>query len=175
MKFICLMGRSGSGKSKVESALEKFGYKRSISYTTREPRENEQNGVDYYFVTKEKFLDLVEKDIIIEYEEHYGNYYGTQAPFGAMQYVGVLGLGGIRALKERYGKQIISIYLECDESVAIDRLRNRGDSEDKLNERINTDNSLIDEMKSEADFSVRSDNSINIVLADIFKKLNNFK
>ena len=54
MKLVCLMGISNSGKTSVEKTLEQMGFKRSISYTTREPQVRdgklEENGVEYIFV-----------------------------------------------------------------------------------------------------------------------------
>ncbi len=49
----------------------------STSHTTRSPRPGEKNGVDYHFVTKEKFEEMIKNDEFIEYEKNYTNYYGT--------------------------------------------------------------------------------------------------
>ena len=58
MKIVCIMGMSNSGKSTVEAKLEQIGFKRSISYTTREPQirngKLEENGVEYRFVSNKK-------------------------------------------------------------------------------------------------------------------------
>ncbi|KAL6158899.1 guanylate kinase [Exserohilum turcicum] len=77
---IVISGPSGAGKSTILSRLfeefpGKFGF--SISHTTRAPRGNEQNGKEYYFVTKEEFLDLVEKKGFVEHAQFGGNHYGT--------------------------------------------------------------------------------------------------
>ena len=49
----------------------------SVSATTREQRPGERDGIDYYFVTREKFEELIRDGSLIEYEEIFGNYYGT--------------------------------------------------------------------------------------------------
>jgi guanylate kinase len=77
---IVISGPSGAGKSTILTRLfeeypDKFGF--SISHTTRAPRGNEQNGKEYNFVTKEEFLDLVEKKGFVEHAQFGGNYYGT--------------------------------------------------------------------------------------------------
>jgi len=77
---IVISGPSGAGKSTILSRLfeeypGKFGF--SISHTTRGPRGNEQNGKEYYFVTKEEFQDLIEKKGFVEHAQFGGNYYGT--------------------------------------------------------------------------------------------------
>ena len=72
-------GPSGVGKDTV---LKKFlqvnsDCALSVSATTREPREGEVDGKDYFFITKEKFGELVSKGEMLEYAEYSGNYYGT--------------------------------------------------------------------------------------------------
>lgn len=80
-KLIVFSGPSGSGKTSIVRALlEKYsdflGF--SVSATTRAKRENEVDGKDYYFITKEKFLEKIKNNEFIEWEEVYGGlYYGT--------------------------------------------------------------------------------------------------
>ena len=78
-KLFVISGASGVGKSTVLSkvmAADK-SLRFSVSATTRAPRPGEQEGVNYYFVTREKFLDMIEKDQFLEYDAHMDNYYGT--------------------------------------------------------------------------------------------------
>ncbi|KAF2872484.1 P-loop containing nucleoside triphosphate hydrolase protein [Massariosphaeria phaeospora] len=77
---IVISGPSGAGKSTILKRLfeefpDKFGF--SVSHTTRSPRAGEQNGREYNFVTKEEFLDLVEKKGFVEHAQFGGNHYGT--------------------------------------------------------------------------------------------------
>ncbi|CBX92006.1 hypothetical protein IAQ61_000207 [Plenodomus lingam] len=77
---IVISGPSGAGKSTILSRLfaeypDKFGF--SISHTTRAPRGTEKNGVEYYFVTKEEFQQLVDKKGFVEHAQFGGNCYGT--------------------------------------------------------------------------------------------------
>jgi guanylate kinase len=74
---------SGAGKTTlVKAALEQFtDMLYSISYTTRKPRADEQNGVDYHFVSKQDFKKGIKKGHWAEWAEVYGNYYGTSAEF----------------------------------------------------------------------------------------------
>jgi guanylate kinase len=74
---------SGAGKTTlVKAALERFtDMLYSISYTTRKPRADEQNGIDYHFVSKQDFKKGIKKGHWAEWAEVYGNYYGTSAEF----------------------------------------------------------------------------------------------
>ena len=59
MSTIVLIGASGSGKSTIENELNNNGFRKIVSYTTREPRDGEKNGKDYWFVTKDTFKDML--------------------------------------------------------------------------------------------------------------------
>ena len=74
---------SGAGKTTlVKAALEQFtDMLYSISYTTRKPRADERNGVDYHFVSKQEFKKGIKRGHWAEWAEVYGNYYGTSAEF----------------------------------------------------------------------------------------------
>jgi len=78
-KLFVISGASGVGKSTVLSKVmaERSDLRFSVSATTRNPRPGEMEGVSYYFVSKEQFLDMIEKDAFVEYDAHMGNYYGT--------------------------------------------------------------------------------------------------
>jgi guanylate kinase len=77
--ILVLSGPSGAGKSTIiNAASDQIGeYYFSISTTTRAPREGEQHGVDYFFVTKESFEEDIKAGNFLEYAQVHGNYYGT--------------------------------------------------------------------------------------------------
>ncbi len=72
-------GFSGAGKGTLMKALLKGhdSYALSISATTRQPREGEVDGREYFFLTREKFEQMIAEDAFIEYAQYVGNYYGT--------------------------------------------------------------------------------------------------
>ena len=72
-------GAAGTGKDSVVSALRKAHpeIEKTVSATTRAPRPGEQEGVDYYYRTREQFQQLVENDQVVEHNFYNGNYYGT--------------------------------------------------------------------------------------------------
>jgi len=80
LRPVVIVGPSGVGKSSLISKLleefpEVFGF--SISHTTREPRQGEENGVDYHFVSKDEFHGMVNAGDFVEHAEVHGNFYGT--------------------------------------------------------------------------------------------------
>ena len=77
--ILLLSGPSGCGKSSLLKEVYKVrdNYYFSISTTTRAPRVGEQDGIDYYFVSKEEFKKDIEDNNFLEWAEVHGNYYGT--------------------------------------------------------------------------------------------------
>ena len=82
--LIVLSGPSGVGKGTVRKQIfddPTTSYKYSISMTTRDKRDGEIDGVDYFFKTKEEFETLIQQAQFIEYAEYVGNYYGTPVQY----------------------------------------------------------------------------------------------
>ena len=78
-KLFIISGASGVGKSTVLSRVmaARDDLRFSVSATTRAPRPGEVDGESYYFVTKEKFQDMIAHEEFVEYDAHMNNYYGT--------------------------------------------------------------------------------------------------
>lgn len=78
-QLIVLSGPSGVGKSTVIAELfsQRSNIYFSVSYTTRQPRVGEQDGVNYNFVSREEFERMIADDELLEYAEYVDNYYGT--------------------------------------------------------------------------------------------------
>ena len=77
--LLILSSPSGAGKTTLTKKIQQKyqNFKISVSHTTRIPRENEVDGVDYNFVTKKKFEDLIKENKFYEYAKIFQNYYGT--------------------------------------------------------------------------------------------------
>ena len=77
--MVILSSPSGAGKTTLTKKLQQKynNFKISVSYTTRPPRSNELDGVDYNFITKKKFEDLINDKEFYEYAKIFDNYYGT--------------------------------------------------------------------------------------------------
>ncbi len=77
--MVILSSPSGVGKTTLTKKIQQKypNFKISVSHTTRSPRSNEVNGVDYHFVSFEQFSDLIKKNEFYEYAKIFENYYGT--------------------------------------------------------------------------------------------------
>ena len=77
--MVILSSPSGAGKTTLTKKIQQKyqNFKVSVSYTTRTPRTNEVDGVDYFFVSNKEFENLIDKKAFYEYAKIFGNYYGT--------------------------------------------------------------------------------------------------
>ena len=145
-KLIIFSAPSGAGKTTiVHHLLGKFpDLAFSISATTREPRGDEQDGKDYYFISQKEFLHRIAQKEFVEFEEVYsGTFYGTlRAEIDRIWADGkhvifdIDVVGGLH-LKRKYDGKALAIFVQPPSlEVLIDRLSGRGtDSEAKLQER----------------------------------------
>ena len=77
--MVILSSPSGVGKTTLTKKIQQKyqSFKISVSHTTREPRSNEVDGVDYHFISQKKFKELIKENKFYEYAEIFGNFYGT--------------------------------------------------------------------------------------------------
>lgn len=81
--LMAVSGPAGVGKGTIVKTIinRREDVVESVSCTTRLPREGEIDGKHYFFITKEEFLRRIEENDFLEYDEHFGNYYGTPRSF----------------------------------------------------------------------------------------------
>lgn len=136
---------SGTGKTTLVSRLSsrEQDIRVSISHTTRAPREGEQNGVHYHFVSKNEFEEMIAANAFIEHAQVYGNYYGTslaaveslkKAGFNVILEIDVQGAAQIRQLLP----DATSIFILPPSMAELnERLINRGtDSQEVIQYRL---------------------------------------
>ena len=146
-KLVIFSAPSGSGKTTiVKELLKRFDcFEFSISATSRQPRGQEQNGIDYHFMTNEEFKSRVERGEFVEWEEVYaGTCYGTLK--SEMERIWAKGnviifdvdvMGGIN-LKRLFGEDACSVFIMPPSVEELERrLRGRGtDTEEVIMKRI---------------------------------------
>ncbi len=146
-KLIIFCAPSGTGKSTIINYLMglELNLHFSISTTTRAPRGEEKNGVEYFFISPEEFRSHIQNDDFVEYEEVYTDrFYGTlksqvesQLEAGQNVVFDVDVNGGMR-IKKHYGNQALSIFIMPPSIQTLrNRLENRGtDAPEVIDQRI---------------------------------------
>ena len=149
--IVAVSGPSGVGKgtvlARVEELLEQANpgsVGHSISVTTRAPRGQEQDGVEYYFRTKEEFEQMIKDDEIVEYDTYVDNYYGTPAgPLKEMVTKGQdvlfdITIEGSLALNRKFDVDTVTIFILPPSMEELEgRLRGRGtETEEKIQKRL---------------------------------------
>ena len=140
-KMIILSSPSGAGKTTlVKKISTEKNYKISISHTTREPRQNEVNGSDYFFISKENFKELINQDAFLEYAEVFENLYGStkeqvfanlDTGFNVLFDIDWQGAKQIKSQILNY--ELISFFiLPPSKEVLLQRLISRGEKNDKV-------------------------------------------
>lgn len=145
--LIVISGPSGVGKATISQALLKANpeIKLSLSATTRKARKGEMDGLDYYFISKEQFLEKIKKNQFLEWAMVHGNYYGTPLEAVNSQLVSSHVLleidiqGGCR-VKELFGNRCITFFIlppSFDE--LLHRLNKRGsETPSEIERRLET-------------------------------------
>lgn len=163
--IITVSGPSGSGKGTVLGELIKRrgDVKISVSMTTRQKRNGEIDGVNYYFVNKEYFEKKINASSMLEYAEYAGNYYGTpKEPVDEMLKAGKavileIDVQGADKIKEIYPNVIRIFIMPPSVSVLERRLRGRNtEDEETINHRLVIAKGEM-RMASEYDFIVVND------------------
>ncbi|GAB3069702.1 guanylate kinase [Salinicoccus sesuvii] len=144
--LIVLSGPSGVGKGTVRKAIfdhPDTDFKYSISMTTREKREGEVDGVDYFFKAKEEFEALIEQDKFIEYAQYVGNYYGTPVDYVEQTMTSghdvflEIEVEGAKQVREKFPEALFIFLAPPDLAQLEKRLVNRGtDSPEIIKHRI---------------------------------------
>ncbi|MBU0570576.1 MAG: guanylate kinase [Candidatus Omnitrophica bacterium] len=124
---------SGGGKTTVVNSLlaAVSGIERSISHTTREVRKNEHDKEDYIFISVEQFKESIEKDEFLEWEENFGNYYGTSeqqvrdALATGQDVILSIDVKGARRVKKKFPESVSVFIMPPSVTVLTERLKER--------------------------------------------------
>lgn len=147
-KVLIVSGSAGSGKSTVLSGFkggEVEPFKFSVSATTRQPRAGERDGVDYLFVTNERFEEMIEQGELLEHTVFNKNYYGTpKAPVEKLVEQGKVVIleievdGAEQVMNAFDERDVLSVFISPPDYETLEtRLRNRGtNTEDDIRERL---------------------------------------
>ncbi len=137
-KLVVISGASGVGKGTVLGKMmeKRKDLKFSISATTRPPRPNEVDGVHYYFITKERFEEMIDAGEFLEYDAHAANYYGTprvQAEEKMLHGSVLLDIepNGAKQVKQAAPEALLIFIMPPSMEELERRLRGRGDTSEE--------------------------------------------
>ncbi len=164
-KIFVVSAPSGAGKTTLCQALLKtfpeISY--SISHTTRKPRKNEKEGVDYYFITTKEFEDKIKSSFWVEWAKVHDNYYGTSLQHIEKQICRGLNVlleidvKGAKQIKEIYPDAVTIFIMPPNVEALEQRLKSRAtDSEKIINIRLENAKAEM-EQKSFYDYVVVND------------------
>ncbi len=163
-KLIIITGPSGVGKGTVVNELldKNKDIWLSISATTRNPRIGEKDGENYFFISEERFRDMIDKKEFLEWAQFAGNYYGTllstvnekiEKGFIVLLEIEV---EGAKQIKEKFPESLSIFLLPPSKEELEKRIRNRGTEEEES----------IDRRLSRANYEIASSDSFDYVITN---------
>ncbi len=163
-KLIIITGPSGVGKGTVVKELldRNKDIWLSISATTRNPRVGEKDGLNYYFISEERFKDMIDKKEFLEWAQFAGNCYGT--PLSTVNekiekgFIVLLEIEveGAKQIKEKFPESLSIFLLPPSKEELEKRIRNRGTEKEEA----------IDRRLSRANYEIASSNQFDFVLTN---------
>ena len=183
INFITISAPSGSGKTTLCKALQivEPEIEWSISYTTRQKRSIEEDGIDYFFISEENFEELIIKGHFVEWQNVHGFYYGTSVSSlkNAIEddktMLLEMDVKGSMTIKKLYPEQTFSIFIMPPSITHLrERLRSRGtDSENRINIRLKR---FQEEMEFREKFDyVMINEDLDLAKIELQNTINNLK
>ncbi|MGC9120106.1 MAG: guanylate kinase [Sulfurihydrogenibium sp.] len=156
---------AGGGKTTIVNLLlqELNFLRRVITYTTRQKRKNEIDGVDYVFLKKEEFEKLISENAFLEYAVVHGNYYGTPKKETSellekgYDVLLVIDVQGMKQVKQIYPEVVTIFIIPPSIEELVNRMKLRGESVEDIEKRLKTAEKEIPHWK-EYDYIVINDN-----------------
>jgi guanylate kinase len=138
-KKIILVGPTCSGKNYIRQKFYEKGYDCDVSYTTRDPRKGEINGVDYIFISKSSFEEAILVGEFYEWVRYGDHYYGTGLSEWEDSEIFIMETDGVNNIDKKDRKHCLVIYINTPLEIRYKRMKLRGWNEEKINERIEID------------------------------------
>lgn len=169
--MIVLVGESASGKTSVQKYLkEHYEYKDIVSYTTRQPRDGEVDGIDYHFITVEQFKSLKEQGFFAETAVYNDWNYGVAKEDCTDDKVAVLTPHGLRQVSKLKDIDVVSFYINVPRRDRLIKILQRGDNIEEAYRRSLSDVGQFDGVEDEVNFVINND-GYKRSIADIAKEI----
>lgn len=174
-KILAVCGRSSSGKDYIAQRLSAhLGYPLVVSHTTRPKRDNETNGVEHWFDSKEDFDNLIQNNTVIAYTK-IGDYeYCATLEDIGNKAIYIIDPVGLEYLKKKFKKQIEikTIYIYCDEYIREARASTRSDFKTEWRKRNKAEDTQFTEFESNGDWDLLIDNGKSkLIMGSIVRKV----
>jgi guanylate kinase len=169
--MILLIGHAGAGKTTIEMELNKLGYDRIVSYTTRKPRENEIEGIDYHFISEKEFKLKKENNLLAESTYYREQFYGIAIEDCLNNKVVTVEPVGFRMLKKIPTLEVVSFYIQVPERIRLIRMAQRGDEIMEIFRRLLSDQGSFNGIEDEVTYIVNNDRPLNETVDEIVNKL----
>lgn len=175
-KLIVVSGPSGVGKGTIAAqVVEQSAAILSVSATTREPGKGEQNGVNYWFISREEFEERIKKGLFLEYADVFGNYYGTMKDKTALllndgkTVILEIDVQGGMQVKKTYPDTVMIFILPPNMGELERRIRSRGrDSDETIKVRLAKAEKEIAIGKANYEYFVVNDN-LDAAVAEVLR------
>lgn len=123
--------------------MEERGYKFAVSYTSRQPRNDETDGKDYHFLSLDDFEKKIKEGFFYEHAFYAGNYYGQGLKEWNEYDIFVMEPSGINNIKPEDRKNSFVMFINTDERIRVERMKQRGSDIKIIEERIKKDRELF--------------------------------
>lgn len=174
--LIVISGPAGSGKGTVIGKLTEntSDYRYSVSATSRQRLGSEQNGVHYWYLTREEFEGRIDRGEMLEYTEYCGNYYGTPLKEAldtietGKNLILEIEVDGAMQIKRRFPDALLIMILPPGHKKQEERLRSRGrDSEEQIQKRLAVAEQELYQLKNYDYVVINDDGEADRAAADI--------
>ena len=180
--LVILSSPSGVGKTTLTKKIQQKynNFKISVSHTTRKPRSNEVDGVDYYFISEDEFKKLITENSFYEYAKIYENYYGTlkdnvDSTLNENDILFDIDWQGTKQLSQYKKLRLIKIYLITHNKEELKKrlLKRDKSTSDNINKRFN---SFDEDIKHWSDYDyILINKNLEICFKQIENIINNHK
>lgn len=159
------MGRAATGKTTLKNELvKKWELTPEVSFTSRPSRYNEQNGIDYNFVTEDEFREKITMDEMLQYDMFNGHYYGTTKTGFENSDIMIATPEGVNKILSLYPRTFV-IYMFTTVDAIIQRLHERGLDQNQRTQRIESDNAQFIQLEKDGLWNSKIDSSLPIEFA----------
>jgi guanylate kinase len=171
--MIVLIGPSATGKSVCEREMERRGFNRIISYTTRPIRKNGKEDIDYHYISDKEFIEKLNNGFFAENTIYRGWHYGIAKEDCIDNAIAVVETIGFFRLKRIEKLNIRSFFIKSSDRARLIRMAERGDEISEIFRRLYSDQGSFACIEEEVDFTIENENqSINETVDEIMGILN---